>query len=42
MIELKNITKIFSKADSQNILYKKMDFEVKSGEFIAIVGRSGS
>jgi len=42
MIELKNITKIFSKADSQNILYKNMDFEVKSGEFIAIVGRSGS
>ena len=42
MIELKNITKIFSKADSENILYKNMDFEVKSGEFIAIVGRSGS
>lgn len=42
MIELKNITKIFSKADSQNILYKNMNFEVKSGEFIAIVGRSGS
>lgn len=42
MIELKNITKIFSKADSQNILYKNMDFEVKSWEFIAIVGRSGS
>lgn len=42
MIELKNVTKIFSKADSQNVLYQNMDFEVKSGEFIAIVGRSGS
>ncbi len=42
MIQLKNITKSFSKSDSKNILYENMDFEVKSWEFIAIVWRSGS
>lgn len=42
MIQLKKITKSFSKADNQNILYENMDFEVKSWEFIAIVWRSGS
>lgn len=42
MISLKNITKIYRDDISDTPVLKKVSFEVKKGEFVAIMGPSGS
>ncbi len=43
MIQLKNVSKIYKKTD-QAMVYAldKIDLEIRKGEFVAIVGASGS
>ncbi len=42
MIECKNITKIYKTEAGETIALKKVSFEIKEGEFLAIMGPSGS
>ena len=42
MIEIKNLKKSFKDGDSITEVLKGIDFVAKSGEFIAIMGRSGA
>jgi len=42
MIKCKNITKIYQTGDTQLKVLKEACFEIKKGEFVAIVGPSGS
>lgn len=41
-IELKNVTKYFKDGDDKIEALKETDFSVKKGEFVAIIGPSGS
>lgn len=42
MIEIKNITKSFKDGEKETQVLKGIDFSVKNGEFISIMGRSGA
>lgn len=42
MIKLHDISKIYYTGDVETIALNKVDFEVKNGEFVAIMGQSGS
>lgn len=42
MIQVKNLIKTFIDGDKETKVLKGIDFEVKNGEFIAIMGRSGA
>jgi putative ABC transport system ATP-binding protein len=42
MIEVKNLTKTFKDGDTETKVLKGIDFRAESGEFVAIVGRSGA
>jgi putative ABC transport system ATP-binding protein len=42
MIEIKNLTKSFEDGDTITKVLKGIDFETKTGEFVAIMGRSGA
>lgn len=42
MIEISNITKTYSSGDIQYQALKGINFEIKDGEFVAIMGPSGS
>lgn len=42
MIRLQNVTKVYGSGEAQTQVLKQIDLEIKSGEFIAIMGPSGS
>ncbi len=42
MIELKNITKVYKSGDLETEVLKNVSFDIKDGEFVAIMGPSGS
>ena len=42
MIQIKNLIKTFKNGDIETQVLKGIDFEVREGEFIAIMGRSGA
>jgi putative ABC transport system ATP-binding protein len=42
MIEIKNLKKSFKDGDSETQVLKGVDFKAETGEFIAIMGRSGA
>jgi putative ABC transport system ATP-binding protein len=42
MIQVKNITKTFKNGDVETRVLKGIDVEIKSGEFVAIMGKSGA
>ena len=42
MIKIKNLTKIFKTPAGDFVALKDLSFEVKTGQFLSIVGRSGS
>src|SRR3989344_2177058 len=42
MIETKNLIKTFKNGDIETQVLKGIDFQVREGEFIAIMGRSGA
>lgn len=42
MIKVKNISKIYKTSDVETIALDNISFEIKSGEFVAIMGPSGS
>lgn len=42
MISVKNLTKTFQEGDLITRVLKGIDLEIKSGEFVAIMGRSGA
>ncbi len=42
MIKCHNLTKIYSNSSGETAVLKEVSFEIKSGEFVAIVGPSGS
>jgi putative ABC transport system ATP-binding protein len=42
MIQVKNLVRTFKDGESEVRILKGIDFEAKSGEFIAIMGRSGA
>lgn len=42
MIKCDNITKVYKTGDSEAVILKGISFEIKKGEFVAIIGPSGS
>lgn len=42
MIQVKNLKKSFKDGQTETTVLKGIDFEVKNGEFVAIMGRSGA
>jgi putative ABC transport system ATP-binding protein len=42
LIEVRSLTKVFTDGDKETRVLKGIDFEVKEGEWIAIMGRSGA
>ena len=42
MIRLSKIRKSFKVGDTQTEVLKGIDLEIKKGEFVAIIGQSGS
>jgi len=42
LIELKNITKIYQQGPRQTLVLKGIDFALKSGELLGLIGASGS
>ena len=42
MIEVKNLIKTFNDGEQETKVLKGIDFEAKTGEFVAIMGRSGA
>lgn len=42
LIEVKGLTKVFKDGEKETRVLKGIDFEVKEGEWIAIMGRSGA
>jgi putative ABC transport system ATP-binding protein len=42
MIDCKNITKIYKTGDVETLALEKVSFDIKDGEFVAIIGPSGS
>lgn len=42
MIEVKNVTKIYTSGEESTIVLKDISFSIKTGEFVAIMGPSGS
>jgi len=42
MIKLENITKIYTNSDVETVALKNINLEIKSAEFVAIMGPSGS
>lgn len=42
MIKLEQVTKIYGKGEAATQVLKQVDLEIKSGEFVAIMGPSGS
>lgn len=42
IIKAKNLIKSFKSGDSELVVLKGLDFEVRRGEFVSITGRSGS
>lgn len=42
MIHLKNVTKSYGSGEALSVVLKDIDLEIKSGEFVSIMGPSGS
>jgi putative ABC transport system ATP-binding protein len=42
MIKCENITKIYNSGDIETVVLKGISFDIKKGEFVAIIGPSGS
>ena len=42
IIEFKNITKVYGIGDAKTYALNGVDFSIKEGEFVAIMGASGS
>lgn len=42
MIEMRNITKIYSSGGYETLALDKVDISIKEGEFVAVMGKSGS
>jgi putative ABC transport system ATP-binding protein len=42
MIEIANVTKVYSDGDEKTVVLKGISFSIKNGEFVAIMGPSGS
>ena len=42
MIECKNIGKVYSSGEMQTVALKDINFKINDGEFVAIMGPSGS
>ncbi len=42
MISCENITKVYTNGDVETVVLKSVSFQVKAGEFVAIMGPSGS
>jgi putative ABC transport system ATP-binding protein len=42
MISVKNITKIYNPGEDETVALKNVSFDIKDGEFVAIMGPSGS
>lgn len=42
IIELKNISKVYGKKDYQTIALKRINLSIEKGEFLAVMGASGS
>lgn len=42
MIEITNVTKVYTDGDEKTVVLKGVSFSIKSGEFVAIMGPSGS
>lgn len=42
MIEMKNVTKIYSNGEYETLALKDINLSIKKGEFVAIMGKSGS
>ncbi len=42
MIRLNGVTKIYGSGEAETVVLKKIDLEIKSGEFVSIMGPSGS
>lgn len=41
-IVLKNVSKYYTEGDQQRLVFKDVDLEIQPGEFVALLGRSGS
>jgi len=42
MLRVENLTKIFHSGEQEVVVFDRLNFEVKQGELLALVGRSGS